>query len=378
VVVSDCVDTDTTAFADVKLPALAWGEKDGTVTNSERRISRQRALFPPPGQARADWRIMADVARPWASTASAGPVAGQRVPRMGAPDGLREPRGQGERLLNLSGLAAADARGLRRLSPVQWPVTADGRHAALFVDGRFQTPTAAPAWSRPVRRARPMRSTRPIPLSLNTGRVRDQWHTMTRTGLAPDLCRHAPEPFVEVHPADAEAAGRQGGRPGPGDHRARRGGGPGQGHRPPAAGRAVHADALDRRLRAVRPRQSAGRAERRSHLRPAGVQAHPRPAARLSRDLEGLLPHAGRLASPPGLDLVWRRIPQDACQQHEFAGRGDEVERAALRKVLTKGLAGELVTYEDAATGARREAWLRDGRLVAVLYVTLDRPPAAA
>jgi assimilatory nitrate reductase catalytic subunit len=63
VVVSDCVETDTTAFADVKLPALAWGEKDGTVTNSERRISRQRALFPPPGQARADWKIMADVAK---------------------------------------------------------------------------------------------------------------------------------------------------------------------------------------------------------------------------------------------------------------------------------------------------------------------------
>ncbi|PZQ36165.1 MAG: nitrate reductase, partial [Phenylobacterium zucineum] len=62
VVVSDCVETDTTAFADVKLPALAWGEKDGTVTNSERRISRQRALFPAPGQARADWKIVADVA----------------------------------------------------------------------------------------------------------------------------------------------------------------------------------------------------------------------------------------------------------------------------------------------------------------------------
>ena len=62
VVVSDCMaETDTTAFAHVKLPALAWGEKDGTVTNSERRISRQRPLFPPPGEARADWRIVADV-----------------------------------------------------------------------------------------------------------------------------------------------------------------------------------------------------------------------------------------------------------------------------------------------------------------------------
>jgi assimilatory nitrate reductase catalytic subunit len=81
------------------------------------------------------------------------------------------------------------------------------------------------------------------------------------------------------------------------------------------------------------------------------------------------------LAPLAGLDLVWRRIPQDACQQHEFAGRGDEVERAALRKGLVRGLPkdplGELVTYEDVATGARRDAWLQDGRLVAVLYVTI-------
>jgi assimilatory nitrate reductase catalytic subunit len=76
------------------------------------------------------------------------------------------------------------------------------------------------------------------------------------------------------------------------------------------------------------------------------------------------------LNSPAGADLVWRRIPQDACQQHEFAGRGDAVERDALRKVLSKGLAGERVTYEDAATGARREAWIADGRLVAALYMT--------
>ena len=63
VVVSDCMaETDTAAYAHVKLPALAWGEKDGVVTNSERRISRQRALFPAPGGAKADWRIIAEVA----------------------------------------------------------------------------------------------------------------------------------------------------------------------------------------------------------------------------------------------------------------------------------------------------------------------------
>ena len=64
VVVSDIVEaTDTTALADILLPALGWGEKDGTVTNSERRISRQRAFLPAPGEARADWDVIADVAR---------------------------------------------------------------------------------------------------------------------------------------------------------------------------------------------------------------------------------------------------------------------------------------------------------------------------
>jgi assimilatory nitrate reductase catalytic subunit len=74
--------------------------------------------------------------------------------------------------------------------------------------------------------------------------------------------------------------------------------------------------------------------------------------------------------TPLNQELVWRRIPQDACQQHEFAGRGDASERDAVRKALSKGLTGEVVAYDDAASGARREAWVRDGRLTAVLFMT--------
>jgi assimilatory nitrate reductase catalytic subunit len=134
-------------------------------------------------------------------------------------------------------------------------VTADGQGTPrLFVDGRFQTPTAAPAWSRPGRGSGRGAVDAAYPMSLNTGRIRDQWHTMTRTGLAPDLCRHAPEPFVEVHPADAEALGVKDGA------LARVITARGEAvalakvtdRQRPAA---VHADALDRRLRAVGPVQ---------------------------------------------------------------------------------------------------------------------------
>ena len=374
VVVSDCVDTDTTAFADVKLPALAWGEKDGTVTNSERRISRQRALFPAPGQARADWRIVADVGRAmsfdgfgWPSQAS--------VFREWARMTAYENEG---RVLNLAGLAALTPEAYAALSPLQWPVTADGQGTArLFIDGRFQTPDGR-ASMVPTRPRGPADAVdAAFPLSLNTGRIRDQWHTMTRTGLAPDLCRHAPEPFVEVHPADAEAAGLKDG----------------------ALTRIITVRGEAVALAKLTDRQRPGSLFMPMHwtnaFAPSG-RANPLVAANLDptsgqpefkhtparirayrETWKGFFLTRSSLASPTGLDLVWRRIPQDACQQHEFAGRGDEAERAALRKALVKGLTGELVTYEDAATGARRDAWVEDGRLVAVLYITLaGRLPA--
>jgi assimilatory nitrate reductase catalytic subunit len=367
VVVSDCVDTDTTAFADVKLPAQAWGEKDGTVTNSERRISRQRALFSPPGQTRADWRIVADVARAmgfdgfgWANQAG--------VFREWAR--LTAYQNDG-RVLNLTGLAGLTPDAYAGLSPVQWPVTADGAGTPrLFVDGRFQTADG---------RAR-MVPTRPrgpadavdaaYPLSLNTGRIRDQWHTMTRTGLAPDLCRHAPEPFVEVHPVDAEAAGLKDG----------------------ALARVIttrgEAVALARITDRQRPGgvfmpmhwtdafAPSGRANRlvAPNLDPTSGQPefkHTPARLRAYRETwKGFFLAPGGVVAPAGQDLVWRRIPQDACQLHEFAGRGDGAQREAVRRALTKDLAGEIVAYDDAATGARREAWVRDGRLVAVLFTT--------
>ena len=78
----------------------------------------------------------------------------------------------------------------------------------------------------------------------------------------------------------------------------------------------------------------------------------------------------GGLGCPSGLQLVWRRTPMEACQLHQFAGRGDETERRALREAMMRGARGEVLRLEDAATGTLREAELKDGRLERVLFIT--------
>ncbi len=204
-VVSDITRTDTTALADVLLPALAWGEKSGTVTNSERRISRMRAFLPAPGEARADWRILSDVA--------ARMGWGKAFSYDGPADIFREHAA-------LSGLAGAlgrdfDISALARISdgeyeamkPFCWPRPASGQSpltaGRFFAEGGFYHPDG---------QARMLAITPPAPrpaapgrFHLNTGRIRDQWHTMTRTGRSPRLGQHLAEPFVEMHPQDATA-----------------------------------------------------------------------------------------------------------------------------------------------------------------------------
>lgn len=200
VVVSDMNRaTDTMEMAHVRLPAAGWGEKDGTVTNSERRISRQRAFLPLPGEARPDWWILAEVARRLGHGAAfdfAGPseIFAEHVALSGFENG-------GSRDFDLSGLAGAD---YDRLEPVQWPLR-QGPTARVFGDGRFYN---ADGRARFVA-VQPPPPLRPAPgaYRLNTGRVRDHWHTMTRTGKAARLSAHMGEPFVEIHPDDARAAG---------------------------------------------------------------------------------------------------------------------------------------------------------------------------
>ena len=214
VVVSDCVcDTDTTRFAHVLLPALAWGEKEGTVTNSERRISHQRAFLPAPGIAQPDWWIIAQVAQRMGFAAAFTYESAAAVFREHAAlSGFEAGNKQGDkRAFNISGLAELSDVAYETLAPIQWPVTAEAPAGTsrLFTDGHFFT-ASGKARLVPIVPRRPVNATdADYPLVLNTGRVRDHWHTMTRTGKSPRLSAHDGEPYAELHPADAATIGAQ-------------------------------------------------------------------------------------------------------------------------------------------------------------------------
>ncbi len=198
-VVSDMfADTDTAKFADVTLPALGWGEKDGTVTNSERMISRQRALFPAPGEARADWRIICDVAAKMGfAEAFSFPNSAAIFREFAAQTGFRN---DGKRLLDIAEYAQISDDAYAALEPFQWG------GSVPFAAQKFSHPNgrAAMIAVRPPERAA---LTQAAGLCLNTGRYRDQWHTMTRTGLSPRLSQHRREPLLEIHPDDAAQYG---------------------------------------------------------------------------------------------------------------------------------------------------------------------------
>ncbi len=201
-------DTETAALADLLLPATTWGEKDGTVTNSERRISRVRAAVPPPGQARADWSIAAEVGRRLEPLLNAAAGEFAQATRDGAfdyPDAQavwNEHRATTVgRDLDIGGLSWAM---LDALGPQQWPLPAgalQGRKR-LYEDGVFPTPTGRARFvAAPVQAVAEAPDAR-HPFSLTTGRLRDQWHGMSRSGTVPALFAHAPQPVLQMHPQD--------------------------------------------------------------------------------------------------------------------------------------------------------------------------------
>lgn len=217
VVVSDCMrETDTADCANVLLPATGWGEKNGTVTNSERRISRQRPFRTPAGESKHDWQIVTEVA----NAMGFGSAFDYRHPA----DVFREHaalsayKNLGTRDFDIGALRDIGIEAYDALQPFQWPLRKPDLIATsntnltiiesgtkrLFSDKHFYTPSGKANFLA----IEPRLPYNPVsadwPLALNTGRIRDQWHTMTRTGKSSRLSSHLPEPFVNIHPDDAK------------------------------------------------------------------------------------------------------------------------------------------------------------------------------
>ncbi len=196
-------NTETADYADLLLPAATWGEKEGTVTNSERRVSHVRAAVPPPDEARPDWAIACDFARRLAS-------------RIGRPERIRlfeferveqifdehreTTRG---RDLDITGLSYAL---LDRAGPQQWPFpegAAEGC-ARLYEDGVFATVDGRARFAAVRYQPVAERTDARYPFHLTTGRLRDQWHAMSRTGTVARLFNHVEEPALAMHRDDME------------------------------------------------------------------------------------------------------------------------------------------------------------------------------
>ncbi|WP_156422311.1 molybdopterin-dependent oxidoreductase, partial [Sphingopyxis sp. H093] len=355
VVVSDVVEnTDTSAFAHVRLPAAAWGEKDGTVTNSDRTISRQRALFPLPGEAMPDWWIVKEVARRmgWKTAFAYDRPADiwREHCRLSTYDN------DGARLFALPDAAQGGNSAYDAMTPFRW----GGDHP--FAGGRFPTDDGRARLVLVAQKPLP----EPLakwPLTLNTGRYRDQWHSMTRTGLAPKLARHREEPLVEVHPDDGARLGLIDGglarvdTP-QGDSLYRVAFHPGQ--RPGELFVPIHW--TDRT-------SSGGRTGLLS--RPLvdpfsgqpGFKRTPASIATVTPKWRGFLLLSRELAAAPR--CLWAtRVAVPSGVMWEVAGNGD---LKAIEALLPKG---EHIEAQDAARGTRRIAIVAGGRLAGALFVT--------
>ena len=369
VVVSDVVaNTDVAGYAHVALPALAWGEKDGTVTNSERCISRQRAFLPAPGEARADWQALCEVARRMGFAGfdydSAHAIFDEHA-RLSTWKNGEQGYHRAFRLDPLVGLerAAYDA-----LEPVQWPLRSPTEGSArLFGDGGFSHPDRKARFIATAPRAPVHAPGGEFPLALNTGRLRDQWHTMTRTGKSPRLAGHAPEPFVDLHPHDALLAGvregelaRVSSRWGAMVARVAHGGGIARG----SVFVPIHWNgqtASDARVGAlVNPEVDPVSGE--PEFKHTPVRIEPFGVAWFGFILSRQDLHLERVAH-------WTRVRGSGFVRYELGGR-EPVSPDMARALLGAGEDADWIEYQDKSEGMLRAALVVDGRLEACLFVS--------
>lgn len=379
VVTSDVVTrTDTNDAAHVLLPALGWGEKDGTVTNSERRISRQRAFLPAPGEARADWRILCDVARRMGfdgfDFASPHEIFDEHA-RLSAWRNGDAAAHEAPRMFDIGGLAGLSQAAYDAFEPVQWPLPANTAGTAagtqrLFEDGRYAFTDGRARFVPTAARAPAHAADDDYPLILNTGRVRDQWHTMTRTGKAARLADHLPEPFVDMHPQDALLCGvgegklaRVSSHWGAMVARVRFGGGIPRG----SVFVPIHWNdqfSSDARVGAVvNPVVDPVSGEPEFKHTPVRVEEF-----RVS--WHGFV--LSRNALPAEALTYWTRIQGKQFHRYEFAGREAIGDRSAWARALlgAPGPEADWLEYEDRTAGVYHAGYVVDDRLEACVYVS--------
>jgi assimilatory nitrate reductase catalytic subunit len=207
-VVSENVRSNDTvnAGAHVLLPAQAWGEKSGTVTNSERRISRQRAFLTPAGESKPDWWIVSEIAKRLGFGAAFNYGSAADIFREHAA--LSAFENNGGRDFDIGALKSLSDEAFDAMAPVSWPMREGAEpRQRFFAAGGFYSNDRKARFIAPEIPVLRTETTAGRPLRLNTGRIRDQWHTMTRSGISPRLGQHLPEPFVEIHPDDALRSG---------------------------------------------------------------------------------------------------------------------------------------------------------------------------
>ncbi|WP_305857102.1 nitrate reductase [Balneatrix alpica] len=368
VIVSEAVaDSDTARLATVLLPAQTWGEKSGMVTNSERRLSRQRPLLPAPGEAKADWWMLTQVAQRmgW-SQAFAYQHPLHIFREHAALSGLDN---QGTRAFDISALAEMTEEQYESFRPLQWPINAaypQGK-ARLFEDGRFFHVNGR-AQLTPVQPGpQQLQHSPAYPHWMNTGRIRDQWHTMTRTGRVPRLLQHLDEPFVALHPEDAEHLHLQEGQLAKVSSsqaelcvrvRLDSGQRPGQVFVPMHWSDAFAAQARVDSLVAARLDPLSGQ--------PA-FKATPVRISPWQADWHGLCLSREELHWPAL--AYWSRVPLTAGWRYRLAGQGDWLELPALLEQRY----GQPTQRIQGPTGLRL-AWFVDGRLTALLILGQQEP----
>ncbi len=197
-------NTDTARYADVMLPATTWGEKEGTVTNSERCITRVRGAIPPARKALHDWQIARDFALVLGDKLGRADDA-KRLFDYPTPESVFNEHRETTRGrdLDITGMSYAM---LETAGPQQWPL-AEGEATGkmrLYEDGRFPTPSGRARFADTKYRPTAEKTDARHPLHFNTGRLRDQWHGMSRTGRIARLYNHVEEPVLAMHTRDME------------------------------------------------------------------------------------------------------------------------------------------------------------------------------